>query len=460
MQKDSEQLSTLHLRSSIPQDLGVNMTEVKLNEVLDEFKTNSDAVITVEEFEEWWNRENVFYAIRHDAGVEGSVCEAILALQGKANLKKHNASTLTALTPPSLPYTTSYYGSHTSCNIIGLNPNTQYTFRLHVLNSRAMSPLSPPLVLMTSPSRPSAPCVVRIDSRCAVLKWYPSAGGAHKFILEYLHVEKLESGGNIERTTVVTPGGTTCKRNREWSVVYKGSENTMNVNNLASSTVYRFRVAAVSIVGNQSAWSDTVQVTTAGRDDCYSWKPENAAEQFTMDCNGDVSVGDSVIFTEKLYVNASRSSLIVSKPMDGPHSTPDNRTRKIKLNGSSFSHPAISVTTKAHGGEFIGERTVAGHLLSDSFLRMRRKDIAEGGSGVIAYDHAAMSERTLRLEVIWSTVSQANADKFRMSRGTIIERTEIFLSQFEMFRAPWVDETRRLIVSEEWKLISGRVSVR
>ncbi len=233
------------------------MGEVKLHEIFDEFEVNSDAVITVEEFEEWWNRDNVVYAIRHDAGVEGSVCEAILALQGKANLKKHSASTLAALTPPSLPYTTLYYGNHTSCNISGLNPNTLYTFRLHVLNSRAMSPLGPPLVLMTSPNHPSAPCVVRIDSTCAVLKWYPSVGGAHKFILEYLRVKKFEPGENTERTTVVTPGGTTCKKNREWSVVYKGPENTMNINNLASSTAYRFRVAAVSIVGNQSAWSDS-----------------------------------------------------------------------------------------------------------------------------------------------------------------------------------------------------------
>ncbi len=235
------------------------------------------------------------------------MCEAILALKGMSNFKKQNAFALAALVPPSTPYTTSYHGNDTSCNISGLNPNTLYTFRLRVLNARATSRLSPPLAVMTSPSRPTAPCVVRIDSRCAVLKWYPSVGGAHKFILEYLYVEKLESGGgNIERTVATPGGGTTSKRNREWSVVYKGSDNIMNVNNLASSTVYRFRVAAVNVVGNQSAWSDITQVATAGRGDCSSWKPENAAELFTMDCNGDVSVGDSVIFTERLYVDGNK----------------------------------------------------------------------------------------------------------------------------------------------------------
>ncbi len=432
------------------------MAEEELHEVLQEFRTTSDDIITAIEFEEWWwNSENVVYAIRHDNGVEGSVCDAILALQGTANSKKCNVNALAVLVPPSTPYTTSYHGSFTSCNISGLKSNTLYRFCLRILNARSMSPLSPHLVLMTSPSRPSAPCVVRIDSKFAVLKWYPGEGGAHKFILEYLYVEKLESGGNIEKMTVVKAGGATSRRNREWSVVYKGSDNVMNINNLASSTVYRFRVAAVNIVGNQSAWSNITQAITAGYNDCSSWKPENAAEQFTMDCNGDVSVGDSVIFTERLYVDA-RGNLIVSGSMDGPHSTSDDsRTRKPRLNGN-FSHPAISVT-RAFGGEFIGEGTVAGHLLSDSFLRMYRKDIAEGGSGVIAYDHAAMLQRCLRLEVVWSTVSQANADEFRLKRGTIIERTEIYLSQFEMFRTSWVDETRRLTVSEEWKLLSGKV---
>ncbi len=260
----------------------------------------------------------------------------------------------------------------------------------------------------------------------------------------------------MERVANVTPRGGTSrtKKNREWSIVYKGADNIINVNNLASSTVYHFRVAAVNIVGNQSAWSDVTQVTTAGRDVCFSWKPENAAELFTMDCNGDVSVGDSIIFTERLYVDGRSKSLIVPGSMDAPHSMPGNNrtTRKTRMNGS-LSHPSISVTrTAAPGGEFVGERTIAGHLLSDSLHRMRRKDITEGGSGVITYDRDAMSSRTLRLEVVWSTVSRPSAEEFRLPKNTIIERTEIFLSQFEMFRVPWIDEMRRLTVNEEWKL--------
>lgn len=63
--------------------------------------------------------------------------------------------------------------------------------------------------------------------------------------------------------------------------------------------------------------------------------------------------------------------------------------------------------------------------------------------------------RVLRLEVIWSTVSREEAREFLLPRGSIVERSQGRLLQFETFRALWVQDERRKSVKEEWALLSG-----
>lgn len=63
--------------------------------------------------------------------------------------------------------------------------------------------------------------------------------------------------------------------------------------------------------------------------------------------------------------------------------------------------------------------------------------------------------RMLRLEVIWSTVSREEAREFLLPRGSIVERNQDRLSQFETFRALWAQDERRKSVREEWALLSG-----
>ncbi|CAN0538940.1 unnamed protein product [Ectocarpus sp. 12 AP-2014] len=103
------------------------------------------------------------------------------------------------------------------------------------------------------------------------------------------------------------------------------------------------------------------------------------------------------------------------------------------------------------GGEFVGERTVASHVLQDSFRSMRRKE----KGGVLEYDRTKSRCRMLRLEVIWSTVSNEEAKGFLLPRGSIVERNQGRLSQFETFRALWAQDERRKSVREEWALLSG-----
>ena len=63
--------------------------------------------------------------------------------------------------------------------------------------------------------------------------------------------------------------------------------------------------------------------------------------------------------------------------------------------------------------------------------------------------------RLLRLEVVWSTVSREEAREFLLPRGSIIERSQGRLLQFETFRALWAQDERRKSVKEEWALLSG-----
>lgn len=42
-----------------------------------------------------------------------------------------------------------------------------------------------------------------------------------------------------------------------------------------------------------------------------------------------------------------------------------------------------------------------------------------------------------------------------LPRGSIVERTEGRLSEFETFRALWEEDDRRKGVREEWALLSG-----
>jgi hypothetical protein len=75
-----------------------------------------------------------------------------------------------------------------------------------------------------------------------------------------------------------------------------------------------------------------------------------------------------------------------------------------------------SLASDATGGkEFIGERTVAAHVVKDSYLSMRRRGStssslgttstnAGSSGGVITYSKATAATRALRMEVLWTTV--------------------------------------------------------
>jgi hypothetical protein len=108
--------------------------------------------------------------------------------------------------------------------------------------------------------------------------------------------------------------------------------------------------------------------------------PRNAADVFTVECTGDICVGDTVVMTERLYYKDSR----------GPHHN----------NGDG---PAPEFGELYAPGAFIGERTIAAHVVKDNYrsardglasLRLGPRDVRKFGP-----------HRRLWLEVVWQRSS-------------------------------------------------------
>lgn len=119
-----------------------------------------------------------------------------------------------------------------------------------------------------------------------------------------------------------------------------------------------------------------------------------------MDADDDIVVGDTIIFTERLYVDIDGDLMTAStgaggtgtgnttpRPVLGTVSGTANRkggrgrtergrpvTARAAADGAG---QAMLVSDAAGGAEFVGERTVAAHVLQDSFRSMKRK--AKGG---------------------------------------------------------------------------------
>lgn len=432
------------------EDLGVNPTEERLRVAFAEFDSNSDGIISFEEFEAWWGRSQVTYILKRDAGVHAWACEAALlagtSSGGGGSANQDILQNILSRLPAAPLSIASYRGALEKCTIAGLSPNTLYRARLRASNARTQSSLSPAAVFMTAPLRPEPPAVVRSDSKEVVLKWYPGRGGSHKYVLERLFLESLEMGPES--------AGGAGKDKKGWEVMYEGGDNVVRATSLASNSVYRFRVASVNLAGGRSEWSEQTQVATLSRDEANAWRPSTAADQFTVDCNGNVVVGDSIIFTERLYVDST--GRLMAGLSSGPAGTMAGSTPRLDVSMLSIGSEISRMETF---GEFVGERTVAGHVIKDSFTSMRRKHIATAGTadGALLYNKISAARRTLRIEVMWSTVSRKEADQFLIQKGAIVERAEKKLLQFEMFRAPWVDESRRKGVKAEWDILTKDV---
>ncbi|CAM9655225.1 unnamed protein product, partial [Discosporangium mesarthrocarpum] len=465
-QDGSDAIDPLEARlGNLLEDLGVEVTEERLRQAFSDFDRDENGRITLDEFEEWWTGEAITYVLKRDEGISQAILE------------------VTGGDPPASAAVSiaSYKGGGTGCDVAGLKPNTLYRFRLRAVNARTRSALSAPLEVMTAPRQPESPVVVRTQRSSVVLKWYPGVGGSAKYRLQSRWVEALDGAGALSgrphghgtgKGASGGLGGGTRKAWGEgegWTTVYEGVDNTVKVTGLQMNTVYRFRVCAINLRGVDSEWSAPSQAATdprhgvgGGTEGKNGWcRPSNAAEAFRVDAGDDIAVGDTIIFTERLYLDSEGRlapglrgcgrGTIHTTPL-GPACQGAGLAPRVSLNAASLRSDGGPAGNQwgLEGGEFVGERTVAAHVLQDSLRSMRRKDGAR-----LTYNKAISRRRVLRLEVVWSTVSNKEANAFLLSREQIVERAEWRLSQFETFRALWEHDERRKSVREEWDLLGG-----
>ena len=184
-------------------------------------------------------------------------------------------------------------GSTLSHTVTGLNANTSYTFTVRAVDGagNSSSP-SNPVTVTTSPAvndtqAPSAPGNLHVmgtpTSSSVTLMWSPS-------------------------TDNVGVTGYRIYRGSTLSVTVSGTETSFTVTGLSAATSYTFTVRAIDAAGNESAASNTVQVTTASAPAAQPWAPNTA-----------YAVGEFVSYNGEIYeCRQAHTSLVGWEPPNVP----------------------------------------------------------------------------------------------------------------------------------------------
>jgi hypothetical protein len=355
----------------------------------------------------------------------------------------------------------------------GLHFNTLYHFSLRVFTARSVSPWSRPLDVLTAPGQLSRPVLVgaNVHGRVA-LKWYPEAHGAAKFVVEGELVEALDA-----RADRLLAAQASSLQKQGWRVLYAGKDSAARLAVAATLTaaaaagggggggdsaqllphaVYRVRVTALNAADACGPPSEPTLLRTppaavgpaAGSSKlgpggppgagsrAHVLRPANAHELFTVECRGDVVVGDTIVCTEQLFVGRD-GKLVKGGGGGGPH-------HSLRASAS-----ALEKDTKV----YLGERTLAAFVVRDTY-RVAHRELGPppGHRPPSTAPRGRLPSRTLRLEVAWCTVSSDAAGSFVLGRGELVERDEAALSSFEVFRMEWAEEGRRRCERDEREL--------
>ena len=432
-------------------DLGVDVTEEALREAYSILDKNGDGVISFEEFGVWWRRDDVSYTVKRSnailppstpataAEVQPDVPAASVSTSKKGGLgsipedksvtvqsraggsKSAPVFAKAAASSNAVPMPViCHRGSNTKVEVAGLEPNRLYHFKLRYSGSKSNSQLSPPLVLMTAPLAPSAPLIVCLSSTVLRLKWYPPMFGAFKFTVQ---IRSLAMKG-ANKTAAASDDG--------WISVYNGPENYFTCTTMVPDSDYDIRVLSMNYQAALSEPSPVLSLTTLQRGDTSTqMTSKNANDYFTIDCTGDICVGDTVLFSERMY----------ARPKAG------SSAGAAALNKSTASVASL-LQGYAPEGVFIGERTIAAHVVKDNYRTSR--DYLHS-SGITVKDGKKFSKhRNLWLEVVWQRSTTDACKPHDLMIGDVIERNQGVLEMFEVCRAPWKDEADRKELAGEW----------
>lgn len=422
-------------------DLGVDPTTERLAEAFHMLDVNGDGVISFEEFSEWWRRDDVTYTIKRSETLAAGTKSLRDSFDAKNSVDVRKSGGLKAIAEGGMtskvgcPITV-YRGSKTRYEVAGLEPNRLYHFRLRLMGSRCNSHLSNPVVLMTAPRAPGQPVLLDVGSTHARIKFYSPAGGAYKFAVQLRNMKARVTSA----TQDPTPGG-----NTGWITVFNGQETVWQSTTMVSDTNYEVRVLGLNYQGTMGQPSPALAFATLPRSD----KVKGIARAdhdtaFTIECSGDICVGDTLLITEQLFVKdsaknatleqASRSSA-VSRGKDG--------TVRLDMSVTSMQGSVLLPP-----GAYIGDRTIAAIVVKDNY-RTGRDGIA--AKNLVPRNHKKFGRcRHVWLEVIWQRASSEACKPFELKSGEVIERSQSVLEEYEVYRKPWKDEAKRIRLDHEW----------
>ena len=405
-------------------------------------------------------------------GKTGTVCGGVRTSAGSSAASRMAVVPARQVACPIVPYR----DVKPKCEVRGLTPNRLYHFRLRYVGPRSNSALSAPLVLMTVPTPPTRPVLIDVTATNLRLKWYPGPYGAFKFMVQLFN--EGQGGGN------------------GWATIYNGQENVTTYTTLASDNPYRVRVIALNFQGGMSEPSPDLQFRTVRRGGEKDVSPttQTVSSVFKVECTGDISVGDVILITERLYERKGADfgaekggySTAVSNGVvagKGGQSTPvrlDTSVTSLQsLGGGSLngggSVASLGAATISNHGAFIGERTVACAVIKDNYRSTKtllvNSPISEKnkekfwamwlqGRKLESKNYWTSKEftntslnRTLWLEVVWQKGSAGTRKykEFDLRPGEVLSRQQFHLEQFEVYRSEWQDERYRRSLLEEYQ---------
>eukprot|EP01033_Poteriospumella_lacustris_P002248 gene2248-1646_t len=378
----------------------------------------------------------------------------------------------------------------------GLTPNSLYYFKVRYVGPRSNSMLSPPLVIMTAPLAPSIPVLIDVTSNTMRIKWYASEYGSFKFVV-HMRVSPTvggANGGGTKRMPTTTLTGLDLKDEGGWFQVYLGQDNVYTCVTLASETTYEVRVFAMNYQGTLSEPSPSLTLTTLARSDLSSTlTPKNAAQSFTVECTGDICVGDTVLITERLYLRPTQAmaargvqSIAVTGSIHAIKGITNtgaassgkvtatavtNKAATSRRGGAPTQHDitvssrsglmedgqaqqafdgGVSITSVA--GAFLGERTIAALVTKDNY-RSSRDAMTARNVSPNSNPKVFGGMRRLWLEVVWQKSSSEEVRKYEAKPGEVIERLQSHLEEFEVFRVPWRQDNLRKSLVQEWQTL-------
>ena len=235
--------------------------------------------------------------------------------------------------------------------------------------------------------------------------------------------------------------------NQGWVTVFNGQETIWTSTTMVPAADYEVRVLGLNYQGTPGEPSHAVTFTTLSRDDKGLLGYQNADSQFSIECSGDLCVGDTVLITERLFVKDSQSNTALANEL-AQKSITSRGKGSVRMDMSVTSLPG-SESGLLPPGAYIGERTIAAHVIKDNYRTARDGMTAKG---LTPRDHKKFGRhRYMWLEVIWQRASSDACKPFELKKGEVVERSQAALEEFEVFRTSWGDsENMRLGLGLEW----------